>query len=131
MGIETSHQKELLQKGIAEFNAKEYFDCHETLEELWKDYQAPDREAIQGIIQIAVGYYHLRRSNQAGTLKLFERGGARVEKFAPVWQGYDLSVVLQEVKCLQEILQGPDASKLVLDNIRFPVIRDMQASNDC
>ncbi len=131
MTIKTERQKELLQKGIAEFNAKEYFDCHETLEELWKDYTDKDREAIQGIIQIAVGYYHLRRGNQAGTLKLFERGGARVERYAPVWQGLDLSDVLQEVKRLKEILSGPDASKLVLDNIRFPVIRDIQASNDC
>jgi len=127
MSIKTDREKELLAQGIGEFNAQEYFDCHETLEELWKDYKEHDREAIQGIIQIAVGFYHLKRGNQAGTLKLFERGGARVERFAPTWQGLDMTDVLQEVNRLKNILSGPDSSNLALDNVRFPVIRDMQA----
>lgn len=131
MAIKSEHEKELLAKGIAEFNAQEYFDCHETLEELWKDYAKPDREAIQGIIQIAVGYYHLKRGNYKGALKLFEKGGARVERYAPLWQGLDLCEVLQEVKEVKQIISGTDASNPVLDNVRFPVIRDMQASKDC
>ncbi|MCW5821309.1 MAG: DUF309 domain-containing protein [Cyanobacteria bacterium TGS_CYA1] len=131
MAINTEHEKELLAKGIAEFNAQEYFDCHETLEELWKDYTEPDREAIQGIIQIAVGYYHLRRGNYKGATKLFAKGGARVERFAPLWQGLDLCEVLQEVNEVKQIISSTDASNLVLDNIRFPVIRDTRASKDC
>lgn len=131
MAIKSEHEKELLAKGILQFNAQEYFDCHETLEELWKDYKESDREAIQGIIQLAVGYYHLKRGNKPGALKLFERGSARVDKFAPVWQQRDLSDVLQEVNQLKEILSGPHACNLVLENVRFPVIKDMQASKDC
>ncbi len=124
---------DLLSKGIAEFNRQEFFLCHETLEELWMDYKGEDREAIQGIIQIAVGYYHLLRGNEIGALKLFERGGNRVEKFAPVWVGFDLSALLQEVNKLKKILQSINAgaAKDSLDNLQFPIIRQIDGSNDC
>ncbi len=124
-------EKDLLAKGIAEFNSREFFLCHETLEELWKDYKAQDREAIQGIIQIAVGFYHLDRDNQKGALKLFERGLRRVEKFGPFWGGYDFSEVLLEVNKLEKNLSLLGARKMVLDNFAHPVIKEIEGSNDC
>lgn len=77
---ETERINEFL-KGIGEFNCREFFECHETLEHLWTYDRSPERELIQGIIQIAVGYYHYLRSNRVGALKLLTRGLARVKKF--------------------------------------------------
>ena len=44
-----------LLKGIEEFNQGLYFQCHETLEEVWLEEQGEDRLFYQGIIQIAFG----------------------------------------------------------------------------
>lgn len=74
-----------LLKGIDEFNRQEFFECHETLEDLWRDQKEPERQFTQGVIQIAVGYYHLLRSNRAGARKLFARGLARISAFKPVY----------------------------------------------
>ncbi len=72
--------KEFLD-GIDQFNKQEFFDCHETLEHLWMEDRSPERELIQGIIQIAVGYYHYLRSNRVGALKLLTRGLERIKKY--------------------------------------------------
>ena len=61
-----------LTLGIEQFNQQDFFDCHETLEDLWRLDTSGERELIQGIIQIAVGYYHYLRENRVGALKLFE-----------------------------------------------------------
>lgn len=68
----------LFIKGVDEFNKKLFFECHETLEELWQGLTGDERELTQGIIQIAVGYHHLLRNNPVGALKLFKRGLSRV-----------------------------------------------------
>jgi len=72
--------KEFLE-GVEQFNKQEFFDCHETLEHLWMEDRSPERELIQGIIQIAVGYYHYLRGNRVGALKLLTRGLERIKKY--------------------------------------------------
>lgn len=66
--------------GIDLFNKQEFFDCHEVLEDVWRDQTEPERTLTQGIIQIAVALYHAGRANFVGAEKLLTRGLARVEK---------------------------------------------------
>ena len=63
-----------LRAGIEEFNAGLYFECHETLEELWMARSGPDRWLYQGILQVGVSLHHLRRGNWVGAVNLMERG---------------------------------------------------------
>ena len=49
---------------------RDYFECHEVLEEHWKK-TGMGRDSIWvGFIQIAVSLYHYRRGNMRGALKL-------------------------------------------------------------
>lgn len=79
-----------LERGIDEFNRHQFFQCHETLEALWLKQENPERELTQGIIQIAVAYYHWSRSNRPGAMKLMRRGLNRIRRFTPVWRTIDL-----------------------------------------
>lgn len=78
-------------KGIEEFNRQEFFECHETLEGLWRKQEGPNRQFTQGIIQIAVGYHHLLRNNQKGALKLLTAGLAKINPYSPNHLGIDVS----------------------------------------
>src|SRR5919199_117222 len=49
-----------LSKAIAEFNAGEFFEQHETLELLWRATPGEIRHLYEGILQIGVGVYHAR-----------------------------------------------------------------------
>lgn len=50
---------------------RDYFECHEILEEYWKEDPRGDRKPHWvGLIQIAVGLYHHRRGNFAGAKRM-------------------------------------------------------------
>jgi predicted metal-dependent hydrolase len=86
------------RKGIEQFNNAQFFACHETLESVWKDQAGSQREFIQGIIQIAVGYYHLLNDNELGAGKLLRRGLDRIGQFAPVFLGVEVSTLANSVE---------------------------------
>jgi len=65
------------------------FEVHELLEPHWLHATGTQREALQGLIQVAVGYQHLANGNAAGALSLLAEGATRLgEASLP---GLDLS----------------------------------------
>jgi uncharacterized protein len=49
---------------------RDYFECHEVLEEYWKEVDPGNKESIWvGFIQLAVSSYHYRRGNFSGALR--------------------------------------------------------------
>lgn len=50
---------------------RDYFECHEILEEFWKESNTKEPIWV-GLIQLAVGMYHYRRGKQAGALKMLQ-----------------------------------------------------------
>ncbi|MEC1260471.1 DUF309 domain-containing protein [Bacillus swezeyi] len=57
---------------LTEFHgARDYFECHEILEEHWKKDPPGERKLYWvGLIQLAVALYHQRRNNFTGAKKL-------------------------------------------------------------
>ena len=60
----------LLIQGVQEFNSGLYYECHETLEELWLQERAAVRELYQGILQVGVALYKQRQANYRGAVNL-------------------------------------------------------------
>jgi hypothetical protein len=60
------------------FHAHLYFEVHELLEPYWLRADGGDRDALQGLIQVAVGFAHLANGNVAGARALLHDGCARV-----------------------------------------------------
>ena len=80
-----------LLAGIAQFNAGEYWECHETLEELWRVEPDPIRYLYQGILQVGVGFYHLRRGNYRGAVNKLAGGLAYLAPSEPACLGVDVA----------------------------------------
>lgn len=71
---------ELVARGVALFNEGRFWDAHEAWEELWLHHaEGPDREFLQGLIQLAAAYVHLQRSNYSGASRLFDAAAAKFE----------------------------------------------------
>ncbi|MBO8154899.1 MAG: DUF309 domain-containing protein [Bacillaceae bacterium] len=68
---------------------RDYFECHEILEERWKQELPLDRESIWvAFIQLAVALYHHRRGNLEGAKRLmkksinkFQKNDEKIEQF--------------------------------------------------
>ena len=52
-----------LMRGVAHFNAQEYFEAHEVWEELWLVAREPEKTFLQGLIQVAAAFHHHAREN--------------------------------------------------------------------
>ncbi|HEY3109757.1 MAG TPA: DUF309 domain-containing protein [Chloroflexota bacterium] len=93
-----------LRVGVHMFNAGEYFEQHEVLEELWRAEPGPIRELYQGILQVGVGCYHLQRGNYRGALALLDRGLARLATVAPGAAGIDVAGLMSQARRLRQRL---------------------------
>jgi hypothetical protein len=93
------------------FDGGLFFEVHEILEPHWRDASGPAREALQGLIQIAVGYQHLANGNLRGARALLDEGSARLGVGA--LGGLDLTAFAQAVRASL-------ASPSPVDPPRFP-----------
>lgn len=60
------------------FDAQLYFEVHELLEPSWQGAAGELREALQGLIQVAVGHQHLANGNLDGGRALLTEGASRL-----------------------------------------------------
>ena len=80
-------------KGIDHFNALEFWESHEAWEELWLAAESDLDQFLQGLIQVAAAYHHLKRGTFRGGVRLFDSGLARLSKFPATTCGIDRSEV--------------------------------------
>ena len=86
----------LLLTGIAQLNRGEFFEQHETLEELWRTEPREVRGLYQGILQIGVALHQVRRCNHHGAVYMLTRGTAYLRPFAPRCQSVDVDDLLAQ-----------------------------------
>ncbi len=115
---------ERLLWGIAQFNRREYFEAHETLEEIWNAEPDVCRVLYKGVLQVGVGCYHFLRGNQRGALLKLRSGADYLAPFAPRCMGVEVSRLIEDVRHLLAAVEdvGPDGLEGV-DRALLPVIR--------
>jgi predicted metal-dependent hydrolase len=84
------------EEAIAQFNSGDYYACHDTLEAIWNDAWQSDRAFYQGILQIAVGLYHLKSQNWHGAAILLGEGTSRLPAYLPDYQSIDVETLLED-----------------------------------
>lgn len=99
-----------LEEAAALFDAGLYFETHEVLEPFWMRAEGAEREALQGLIQVAVGFQHLANGNLDGARALLRDGATKLAGHR--LDGRALSAFAAEVaRCLSEIIAlGADAA---------------------
>lgn len=78
--LHAESQHERFRAGIERFNRGEFFECHEVLEALWLEAAGDDKVFLQGLIQTAVSFHHLRRGNLAGAARLLRAAIAKLAR---------------------------------------------------
>jgi|SRR5579859_4295021 len=118
-------------RGIEQFNHREYFECHETLEGIWIKERRPLRILYKGILQVGVGCYHLLRGNYRGATIKLASGAGYLEPFAPRCLGVDVARLIADAHTLHATLTqlGPDRFREV-DVALLPIIHYDYANPD-
>jgi predicted metal-dependent hydrolase len=109
--------------GIHLFNHQDFFEAHEALEAAWKDEKGPIRDLYRGILQVAVGYYHLKRGNITGTRKMFHRCRQWLRLFPGQCRGVDVARLIWDYQSVEARLDRlASESPTTLESLIFPPV---------
>jgi uncharacterized protein len=124
-------------EGVEQFNQREFYACHDTLEALWMEAIEPDKSFYQGVLQIAVALYHLSNHNLRGAVILLGEGINRLRRYQPVYSGIDVSELVnqstellatlqqstpEQVRERAEPMQAENKAQSVLPTLPLPTI---------
>ena len=113
------------QQAIELFNRREFFACHDALEELWNETLGEEREFYQGLIHAAVALFHFGEGNLGGARKMYGSAVRYLSPYRPGCCGVDLDLLLQQLQvCFDELLRPHESypAGLVLDDNLIPTI---------
>jgi uncharacterized protein len=99
-------------QGVDEFNRREFYACHDTLESLWLESREPDKTFYQGILQISVGCYHLEQNNWKGAVTLLGEGINKLKDYTPTYEGVAVSDLFIASHLLLKQIQSIKPEKL-------------------
>lgn len=98
------------QRFWRQFRSGQFWEAHETLEDLWRECATPDREFYQGLIQVAASLHHLGKGNMHGADKLARTAREKLDPFGKTHLGVQLeSLLLGLAACLEDARPGADA----------------------
>ena len=112
-------------KGIEEFNQGLFYECHETLEEVWLEEHGPERELYQGIIQVAAAFHHVHNRNLRGARSLMEAGAAKLRRYPAHHYGIDVAAFLTALAPWLKTLRQRQAP----DQLALPTIRPADSAS--
>ena len=106
---------------VVQFHSyRDYFECHEILEERWKQ-DPPETRQLHwvALIQIAVAQYHYRRQNLTGAQRMLDRALEKTRHQAQALEklGFKTPGLIQ---CLEKQLSVMKAG-LPYESIRLPM----------
>lgn len=111
--------------GLELFNQKEYFECHEVIEELWLETPPSDtnRDLYKGVIQAAAAVYQFRRKILTGALGLYQTAVFNLEKYRPGALGLNVDKLIDEMrKCFACFDDWDKKTPLVMDGRLEPKV---------
>ena len=98
--------------GMELFNSQQWYKSHDVFEEIWHETGGPERQLIQGILQVAVAQVHLENSNINGATILYGEALGRLKKFQLSNLGLD---VVGLCKCITRRLEFLHVGKDLTD----------------
>ncbi|GAA0346999.1 DUF309 domain-containing protein [Bacillus carboniphilus] len=102
---------------------RDYFECHEVLEEYWKSKDGNKDPVWVGLIQTAVGFYHYRRGNLTGAAKVLRKSRKILKEQSHSVQklGLDIELYLKllskEIERVEQCLPYSSVDLPIIDPI--------------
>lgn len=90
---------------IRQFNAGQWFECHETLEELWIGEEGEARDFFQGTLQIAVALHHWRNGNFGGAISLLNGGVKLLSHVSDACMWVDVVQLISDANQMRDTLE--------------------------
>ena len=127
VAIETDCQaplSDLGRAGIELFNAGEYFEAHELLEDAWNADESTAKELYRAMLQIALAYLQIERGNYRGAVKMFLRVRQWLAPLPDHCRGVDLAQLRRDYRAVeQQVLERGEEGLADFDRAAFQPIQ--------
>ncbi|MEI6824784.1 MAG: DUF309 domain-containing protein [Desulfuromonadales bacterium] len=109
---------------IRQFNRSEWYDCHETIEELWLGETGEMRDFLQGTLQVAVAMLHWQNGNYGGAVSLLASGVAYLKRVSDVCLWVDVAALIADSERVRAALEELGKERMgTLASTLIPKIR--------
>jgi hypothetical protein len=94
---EEMEKEEAIEKGRDYFNDERFWECHETLEGVWKKTYEGEKDLIQGIILVAAAFVHYQKNENEICLSILKRGIEKIGSASGKYHSIDVDVLRNKV----------------------------------
>jgi len=114
---------------IRQFNSREWYECHETIEDLWLGEAGEMKDFLQGTLQISVALLHWRNGNHGGAVSLLASGVNYLKRVPDVCLWVDVPSLIADSTRVRIALEelGKDRMEL-LESTLIPRIKTVSAT---
>lgn len=93
-----------IDEGLRLFNQREFFACHDVLEDYWSELTCREKAFFQGLIQAAVALFHFEEGNLGGARRMFVSCVANLSGFSEPVAGIDGQKLIHDLEiCFAEL----------------------------
>lgn len=114
-------QDSRIDEGIALFNQREFFPCHDVFEDFWSELIGPEKMFFQGLIHAAVCLFHFEGGNMSGARKMYSSFRLYVSDSAPEFCGIQVQQLMDDMEyCFEDLLAAtgyPHGLQLIPERI--------------
>ena len=83
-----------LRRAAELFDAAEYHEAHEVLDQLWERGSSEDEGFLKGLIQACIAMHHFQLGNADGARKLYSGHRQYLGRYLPRHRGVDVAAFL-------------------------------------
>jgi uncharacterized protein len=91
-------KEEVVKEAVAYFNSERYWECHETLESVWRPSKGEERSLVQGIILVCAALVHEQRGERDVALGIYRRAIPQIVWKERAYNGVDIPRLRKNVE---------------------------------
>lgn len=86
----TADLQRQLKAGIQLFNTRQFYDCHDVIEEVWLQESSDRQLFLQGLIQAAVAFHHYESDHWGAARTMFGMALKKLSSYPDDYAGFEL-----------------------------------------
>lgn len=115
--MDDAHRRQFFH-GIELFNSQDFYDCHDTIEDIWLQESSDVQPFLQGMIQSAVAFHHHGHGRWGAARTMLKLAIDKLQGYPDVYEGIQLGSFLESIQgwkdALNQALAGGDRSPIEL-----------------
>lgn len=119
---------DLAREGIELYNQRQFYKCHDSLEEAWMADQSAGRDLYRGILQTGIALYQVERGNYRGAVKMLLRVRQWLDPLPDVCRQVDVAGLRQNIQQIHEAVLALGEGNL--GDFDWEIVQKIQLRDD-